>query len=102
MSTISRRAAKWLTQSNGVLIYSYIGFLFLSKDDYYRGTHVAQLVKHVTSAKVTISQFVGSTPASGSVPTVQRLEPALDSVSPSLSLSLKNKSTLKNGRYSKM
>ena len=33
------------------------------------------------------SQFVGSSPVSGSVLTAQSLEPALDSVSPSLSAS---------------
>ena len=62
---------------------------------------VAQSVKRPTSAQVMISQFVGSSPASGSVLTAQSLEPASDSVSPSLSvpplpvlclsLSLKNK-----------
>ena len=45
-------------------------------------------VKHPTSAQVMISQLVGSNPASGSVLTSQRLEPASDSVSPSLSLPL--------------
>ena len=52
-----------------------------------RGAWVAQSVKCSTSAQVTISQSVGSSPASGSVLTAQSLEPALDSVSPSLSLS---------------
>ena len=36
----------------------------------------AQLVKHLTSAHVMISQFMGSGPASGSVLTAQSLEPA--------------------------
>ena len=57
------------------------------------------LSKCPTSAQVMILQFVSSSPASGSVLTAQSLEPALDSVSPSLSapppltlcLSLKNK-----------
>ena len=49
---------------------------------------MAQLVKHVTLAQVMISQFVGSSPASGSVLTAQSLELASDSVSPFLSLSL--------------
>ena len=53
-----------------------------------RGAWVAQPVKRPTSAQVTISRFVGSSPTSGSVPTAQSLEPALDSVSPSLSLYL--------------
>ena len=42
---------------------------------------MAQPVKHPTSAQVTISQFVGSSPASGP-------EPASDSVSPSVSAPL--------------
>ena len=49
-----------------------------------RGAWVAQSVKRLTSAQVTISQFVGSRSASGSVLTAQKLEPALDSVFPSL------------------
>ena len=70
-----------------------------------RGAWVAQLVERPTSAQVMISQFVSSSPTSGSVLTAQGLEPASDSVSPSLypssarilsvSLSLKNKYTLK-------
>ena len=72
-----------------------------------QGTWVAQSVKPLTSAWVMILQFVGSSPLSGSVLTAQSLEPVLDSVSPSLSvsapplltlclsLSLKNKQTLK-------
>ena len=65
------------------------------------GACVAQSVERLTSGQVMTSQFMGSSPASGSVPTAQSLEPALDSVSPSLSaplllalclsLSLKNK-----------
>ena len=51
------------------------------------GTWGAQLVKHLTSAQVMISLFVDLSPASGSVLTAQSLEPASDSVSPSLSLS---------------
>ena len=46
---------------------------------------MAQSVELPTSAQVMISQFVGSSPASGSVLTAQSLEPALGSVSPSLS-----------------
>ena len=46
---------------------------------------MAQSVKHLTKAQVTISQLVGSSPASGSVLTAQSLEPASDSVSPSVS-----------------
>ena len=70
-----------------------------------RGAWVAQSVEHPTSAQVMISQFMSSSPTSGSVLTAQNLEPASDSVSPSLSdtppscsvsLCLKNKQTLKN------
>ena len=51
----------------------------------FRGARVAQSVKRPTSAQVTISRFVGSSPVSGSVLTVRSLEPAWNSVSPSLS-----------------
>ena len=54
---------------------------------------MAQSVKCATSAQVMVSQFVSSSPMSGSVLTAWSLEPALDSVSlplcPSLALSLK-------------
>ena len=49
-----------------------------------RGAWVAQLVEQPTSARVTISRFVGLSPTSGSVLTARSLEPASDSVSPSL------------------
>ena len=62
---------------------------------------MAQWAKRLTSVQVMISWCVSSSPASGSVLTAQGLEPALGSVSPSLSapppltlcvcLSLKNK-----------
>ena len=61
------------------------------------GTWVSQLVKRPTSAQVMISQFVSSSPASGSVLTAQSVQPALDSVSfslcpsPTWALSLKKK-----------
>ena len=48
------------------------------------GAWVAQSVRHLTSAQVMISQSVSSSLASGSVLTAQNLEPALDSVFPSL------------------
>ena len=57
----------------------------MSKIDVSRGAWVAQSVKHPTSAQVIISWFVSLSPASGSVLTAQSLEPASDSVSPSLS-----------------
>ena len=47
-----------------------------------------QLVEHPTSAQVMISRFVSSSPTLGSVLTAWSLEPALDSVSPSLSTPL--------------
>ena len=50
-----------------------------------RGAWVAQSVRRLASAHVVISRFVSSSPASGSVLTAQSREPALDSVSPSLS-----------------
>ena len=43
---------------------------------------MAQSVGHLTVAQVMISQFVGSSPAMGSVLTPWSLEPASDSVSP--------------------
>ena len=57
----------------------------LSEDLDFRGTCVAQSVKCPTLAQVMILQFMGLSPASGSVLAAPRLEPALDSVSPSLS-----------------
>ena len=50
-----------------------------------RGRLGAQLVERPTLAQVMISQFVNSSPVSGSVLTACSLEPASDSVSPSLS-----------------
>ena len=62
-----------------------------------RDVWVAQSVECSTSARVMILQLTGSSPASGSVLTAKSLEPASDSVPPSLSASppfmlcLKNK-----------
>ena len=50
-----------------------------------RGAWVAPLAKRPTSAQVVISWFVSLSPASASV-LIQGLEPASDSVSPSLSV----------------
>ena len=47
---------------------------------------MVQSVEHPTLAQVMISRFVSLSPLSGSVLTAQSLEPASDSVSPSLSL----------------
>ena len=52
---------------------------------HFGGAWVAQWVKPATSAQVMISQFIGLSPVSCSVLTARSLEPALDSVSPSLS-----------------
>ena len=49
------------------------------------GAWVAQSVKRLTLAQVMVSRLVSSSPVSGSVLTVWSLEPASDSVSPSLS-----------------
>ena len=51
----------------------------------HRGAWVAQSVERPTSAQVMISRSVSLSPMSGSVLTTQILEPASDSVSPSLS-----------------
>ena len=58
------------------------------KQHYPEGAWVAQSVGHLTLAQVLISWSVGSSPALGSLPTAQSLEPALDSLSPSLCPSL--------------
>ena len=50
-----------------------------------RGAWVAQSVEHLTSAQVMISWSVGLSPTSGSVLMARSLEPASDSVPPSLS-----------------
>ena len=55
-----------------------------SKSNALRGAWVAQSVKRPTSAQVTVSPSVSSSPTSGSVLTARSLEPALNSVSPSL------------------
>ena len=57
----------------------------VSRIHFFRGTWVAQLVKRPSSAQVMISQFVSSSPASGSVLTAQSLELASGFVSPCLS-----------------
>ena len=61
-----------------------MGMEHLNKNKSLRGAWVAQSDERLTLAQVMISQFVGSSSASGSVLTAQSLEPASDSVSPSL------------------
>ena len=57
----------------------------LDKTFVFRSAWVAQSVGRPTSAQVMILHFMGSSPVSGSVLTARSLEPASDSVSPSLS-----------------
>ena len=57
----------------------------LARRDIGRGAWVAPSVERPTSAQVTISRSVSSSPASGSGLMAQSLEPASHSVSPSLS-----------------
>ena len=76
---------------------------YAKRKDQLWGACVPQFVKHLTSAQVMISWFMGLSPTLGSVLTAQSLKPASDSVSLSLSapslltlclclcLSLKNK-----------
>ena len=72
-------------------------YLNLLQNDNSRGVWVAQSAEPPTSAQVMISRLVSSSPALGSVLMARSLEPASESVSPSLSappllvLSLKNK-----------
>ena len=77
----------------------------LQKSQKGSGTWVAQSVKRPTSAQGMISRFKGLSPTSGSVLKARSLEPASSSVSPSLShalsLSLKNKYTLKKFFFEK-
>ena len=65
-------------EASGIRVASY-------KIEYVGGAWVAQLVKRPSSAQVMISQCMSLSPALGSVLTAQSLEPASDSVSPSLS-----------------
>ena len=89
--TQSRRASAWHNTKA-------LQMLALIKD-MSQGAWVAQSVERPTSARVTISRFVSSSPASGSVLTARSPEPASDALSPSLcpsparalSVSLKNK-----------
>ena len=70
----------------GIMFMKYLlHLLIFLKKCLFRGAWVAQLVERPTSAQVTISRFVSSSPVSGSVLMAQSLEPVSDSVSPSLS-----------------
>ena len=60
--------------------------IFIIKLNVAKGAWVAQSIKRPTSAQVMTSRSVSSSPESGSVLTAQSLEPASDSVSPSLSV----------------
>ena len=60
-------------------------YIFKNKKFVLKITTPTQPVERPTSAQVMVSRFVGSSPASGSALTAGSLEPASDSVSPSLS-----------------
>ena len=85
--------AWWREESGGQNKINHLAFslimaemkIGLFKTTGFRGAWVAESVKRPTLAQVTISCFVGSSPKLGSVLTAQSREPALDSVSPSLS-----------------
>ena len=66
--------------------HSHSVSLSLTNMNKHWGAWVAQSVERLASAQVMISQFVGSSPASGSGLMAQSLEPVSDSVSPSLSV----------------
>ena len=72
-----------------------------AKSEFQRGAWEAQSVQRLTSAQVMISRSVSSSPASGSVLTAQSLEPAWDSVSPSLSLPLPHSRSLSVSKINK-
>ena len=66
-----------------------VASLSIARSDFHfceaiRGARMAQSVKRPTSVQVMISRSRSSSPASGSVLTALSLEPASDSVSPSL------------------
>ena len=67
------------------VMYTYNGTLFSLEKEGNREAWVAQSVKHPTLAQVMVMRFESSSPALGSVLTARSLEPASDSVSPSLS-----------------
>ena len=72
------------------ITYNFTQNLFNNCKEHYhtymwQGAWVAQSVKRPALAQVMISHFMSSSPASGSVLTAQSLEPASDSLSPSLS-----------------
>ena len=66
-------------------IWKHFTLVAILKSQESGGAWVAPSVEPLTSAQVMISQLVGSSPALGSVQTARSLEPASDSVSPSLS-----------------
>ena len=68
-----------------MLWVGHSGFCSFFKKILERGAWVAQSVERPTLAQVMISWFVSSIPVLGSVLPAQSLDPASDSVSPSLS-----------------
>ena len=81
----SRPAASKLHLGNEGQVVSVLAFSKFIESVSPWGAWVAQPVEGLTLAWVMISQFVSSSPASGSVLTARSLEPASDSVSCSLS-----------------
>ena len=71
----SMRLGQWVTGFTDMDLYKKEGTW---------GTWVAQSVERLTLAQVMILWSVSSSPTLGSVQTAQSLEPASDSVSPSL------------------
>ena len=94
LQTIEKKYIKGIEENRSLFDQQVELFKSISK-----GARVTQSVRCLTSAHVTISQFVGSSTTLGSVLTARSLETASDSVSLSLlpshahalSLSLKNK-----------
>ena len=76
-------ANPWWHTCRGQAFVSALFVLTTSKPVRSWGAWVAQSVERPTSAQVTISRFVGSSPTSGSVLMAQSLEPVSVSASPS-------------------
>ena len=81
-----RGGSAWIIRGHGLSAFGNIVVVHENAVMFW-GAWVAQLVKRPTSAQFTISRCVGLSPASGSALTARSLEPASDSVSPSLSAS---------------
>ena len=73
------KKGKWIIGMSKSRMFIGVSFKVLKAKSSW-GAWVAQSVKHQTSAQVMISQFVSSSPTSGSVLTAQSLEPDRKSV----------------------